>query len=113
MAETLNITLEQGSTFIKDFQVIDASTGNPRNLTGYVIASELRTTHAAASASAALTGSLLVAVSGSFRLEMPYAQTAALAAGVYVYDVELTSPSDVRERLVEGEITVSPEATKS
>jgi len=39
-------------------------------------------------------------------------QTAAIAAGSYVYDLEITSAGSIKTRLVQGKITVSPEVTR-
>jgi hypothetical protein len=45
-------------------------------------------------------------------LDLTSTQTSALKPGRYVYDVELVSNVATVERLVEGIVTVYPEATK-
>jgi hypothetical protein len=49
---------------------------------------------------------------GTVSLDLTNTQTSALKPGRYVYDVELVSNVSTVERLVEGIITVYPEATK-
>jgi len=43
---------------------------------------------------------------GKFTLNLTVAETTALAAGQYVYDLEVTSPGGVVTRLLEGGFTV-------
>jgi hypothetical protein len=51
------------------------------------------------------------ALNGEVTLSLTATQTAALTAGRYVYDVELTIGSTV-SRVIEGIVTVTPEVTK-
>ena len=50
---------------------------------------------------------------GQITLKLSRTQTANLASGRYVYDVEVTDGSDTRSRLVEGIVTVTPQVTRS
>jgi hypothetical protein len=47
------------------------------------------------------------------KLALSAATTAAMAPGVYVYDLEIYTASDaVVKRLLEGTVTLSPEVTR-
>jgi hypothetical protein len=50
--------------------------------------------------------------SGTYKLTLANSLTAGLSAGRYVYDVELTLDDTTIERVQQGIITVSPQATK-
>ena len=49
---------------------------------------------------------------GQVTLGMTSNTTSTIAAGRYVYDVEITSPSGVVTRVVEGLVTVTPNVTR-
>jgi hypothetical protein len=76
---------------------------------------QLRTSYSAASASLELTtanGRVSLTSAGVITLSLTATETAALAAGRYVYDLELVSSGGVVTRLLEGVVTVSPEVTR-
>lgn len=102
----------QGSTFSKTLTWnID---GVPVNLTGYTARMQVRSTYASATALVTLTngsGITLGTTNGQITLTISAVATAAIAAGNYVYDLELTSGSTVT-RLLEGQFIVSPEVTR-
>lgn len=49
---------------------------------------------------------------GTFTLTLTAAQTAALTAGSYVYDLEVTSTTGVVSKILRGSFTVDPEVTR-
>lgn len=110
MSATYNFTLKQGTTFSLTGQVLVGSTGEPRDLTGYDIRSQMRPTYDS-TISYAMTASIVEPTSGSFRLAMSSDSTSAVTASCMVYDVELYS-GNIVERLLEGTISISPEVTK-
>lgn len=92
MANVINILLLQGSTFVQE--VIAKDTDNTViNLSGYSVASKMKKTHTTP-ASGAITFScgIYEAITGKIRLNLTASQTAAIVAGRYVYDVEITAP---------------------
>lgn len=110
MAHTrTNLLLEQGSTFTKTFQLQD-SDGVALNTAPYTAAGKMRKHHASANADATFT----TAFSGSnLTITIDYVTTANIEIGRYVYDVELTNTTaNTVERVVDGIITVTGEATK-
>jgi hypothetical protein len=49
---------------------------------------------------------------GEITLSVTAANTANLSAGRYVYDLKITSPSNIVTRVVEGIVTVLPSVTR-
>lgn len=109
MATKANIIIDQGTTFSTVINLADEN-GDPIDLTGYTGDSEMRK-HYSSSNSQSFTLSLGGA-NGTVTLSLTSTQTANLVAGRYVYDVEITSSSNVVSRIVEGIVTVTPEVTR-
>lgn len=112
---TLDLDLYQGATFS---YVLTWRTGSPSaavNLTSYTARMQARTSPDASSPVLSLTtgnGITLGGSAGTITLSRSAAQTAALPAGRYLYDLELESAGGVVTRLVEGVLTIWPEVTK-
>ena len=53
------------------------------------------------------------AANGEITMAMTSANTANLAAGRAFYDLVMTSPTNVKTRVVEGIVTVLPSVTRS
>ena len=64
------------------------------------------------SANTAFTVSIDNPLDGEILLALSATQSSSLRPGRYVYDVELVSNTTTVERIVEGIVTVFPEATK-
>jgi len=110
-----DLQIAQGATYS---QVINWKTGSTPtfvNTTGYTARMQLRTSYSAATASLELTtanGRITLTNAGVITLALTATETAALAAGRYVYDLELVSSGSQVTRLLEGVLTVSPEVTR-
>ena len=112
MAERFNIVIDQGSDFIQSYNIIHQTTGNPYDLTGFTIASEMRKQYSDALPTATFTASIATPpTSGSISIALPASGSMGIPADCYVYDIELTLGSSV-VRIVEGKAIVSPEVTK-
>jgi len=110
MAAVSNLYIDQGTTYSVTITVTnDAATA--RNLTGYSARSQLRKSFYTTS-NTAFTVAINNPSEGEIDLSLTASQTANIKAGRYVYDVELVSNTNAVERIVEGIITVYPEATK-
>jgi len=81
-------------------------------LTGYSVASQMRSTHDSSSIAATITGTVSNASSGQITLSLTNTQTSAIEEAMYVYDVEITSGAGSVTRILEGNITVTPEVTR-
>lgn len=121
-AATYNFTIEQGATFSKVINWKD-SAGAGINLTGYTITGKIKRKTSDQTALATFTATLANQGTnpGQFTLSLTAAQTEALptvtgptaqkALLECVYDIEATTGTTVY-RLLEGIVSISPEATK-
>tara|TARA_R100001377_G_scaffold44329_1_gene25246 strand:+ start:1200 stop:1532 length:333 start_codon:yes stop_codon:yes gene_type:complete len=110
MATRSDMIIDQGSTFSTVVTVTDTD-GSVVNLTGYTANSQIRK-HATSSGATATFGISNGGTNGQLTLSLAHANTSAITAGRYVYDVEVTSGANVRSRVVEGIVTVTPEITR-
>lgn len=116
MADAYNTVIDQGATWQLVVEYLD-SNNNPVNITNYSAALQLRTSPLAKTAALTLTtqnGGLTIQGNlGKVSITATATQTTALAPQRYVYDLEITSPSQVVTRLLEGTIQVSPQVTRT
>ena len=109
-----NTTIDQGSVWSVIFVYKDPN-DNPINLTGFTAAMQLRQTYESAVADLTLTtsngGIVITGATGTITVTATDEQTEALTPGDYVYDLELTSGSNI-SRLVQGQITVAEQVTR-
>ena len=110
MAIYSNLIMDQGSNFQATIEVNDSS-GNNLNLTGYSVAGQMRKSYASSTATD-FTASITNATNGTISISLTAAQTNAIKAGRYVYDVEITSSGNEVSRVVEGQIEVTPGVTR-
>ena len=109
-AGTYNFIIDQGATFTRQLTVKED--GSAMNLTGYSVASKMRSTHDSGTVVGTFTCSITTATSGLITMAMTASTTAAIEEGIYVYDLEITSGSGTVTRLLQGEVTVNPEVTR-
>jgi hypothetical protein len=108
------IVVEQGATFHMDF-VIRMADENVWNLTGYSARMQVRPSVESDSFILSATNSnyiTLGGVAGTVDLDLPASVTEDLAAGRYVYDLELVSAGGQVWRILEGSFIVDPEVTR-
>ena len=109
-AGTYNFILEQGATFNR---ILTLKENNAvMNLTGYSVASKMRSTHDSSTVVGTFTCTVSNATGGVITISMTNSVTGAIEEGMYVYDLEMTSGSGVVTRLMEGTVTVNPEVTR-
>lgn len=109
MATKANLVIDQGATYSVTLNLTDEN-GDPIDLLNYTANSQIRKWYTSTSPSATFTTSINAA-SGELTLSLTANQTSNLVSGRYVYDVELKQ-FDVVSRIVEGIVTVTPQATK-
>ena len=111
MAILSNLSVDQGSDFSAEV-VVEDSTGNVANLTGFTGAGQIRKTYSSSTA----TNFVVVvtnAAAGLLTLSLTNAVTNAMKSGRYVYDVEITQTSNgEKTRVVEGQLTINPGVTQ-
>lgn len=113
-AGAYNFVIEQGATFDRLF-TYKADGTNPTNLTGYTARMQIRVTHDAPVAILSLTSPTNITLggaAGTLRVVITDEVTAALAAGSYVYDLEIEDAAGAVTRLLKGEVEVDPEVTR-
>ena len=102
--------VDQGTDFETTIDIAGAD-GNPVDLTGYVIAGQVRKAYTSSTAHN-FVASVTVPTSGTVNIQLTNASTSNMKAGRYVYDVEMTSPSGVKTRVIEGILEITAEVTR-
>jgi hypothetical protein len=110
VAAYTEILIEQGSTFSTTVNVED-TVGTAINLFGYSASSQMRKSFYAAS-NTIITSTITGNANGEITLSMTAANTAALTPGRQVFDLIITSPTNVVTRVIEGVIVISPGVTR-
>jgi hypothetical protein len=109
MAIKANIIIDQGSTFSTSVNLADDN-DNPLDLTTFTAAAQLRKHYTSSN-----SVSFVVTTSGNtgiLTLALSANTTANIAAGRYMYDVELTDSNSNISRIVEGIVTINPNITR-
>ena len=109
-AGTYNFIIDQGATFTRQLTVKED--GSAMNLTGYSVASKMRSTHDSSTVVGTFTCTISSGTGGIITVSMPSSTTAAIEEAIYVYDLEITSGAGIVTRLLQGQITVNPEVTR-
>ena len=109
-AGTYNFILEQGATFTRTLTVKENNSA--MNLTGYSVASKMRSTHDSSTVVGTFTCTISDAANGKITMSMTNSTTSAIEEGIYVYDLEITSGAGAVTRVLQGNITVTPEVTR-
>lgn len=110
-----NLAIYRGDKFSFTFSIKDGN-GNYVPKTGYTPKAEMRTTADDAAVAAEFTASLLdqTAAPGAVNIMLTAAETAALAPGKYVWDIQLTNDGDAEDvtTYLYGDVTVTGDVTK-
>jgi len=109
-AGTYNFTLDQGSTFSRQLTVEDNNTA--MDLSGYTGRMQMRSTHDSSTIALSFTVTIANAAAGKLNISASATSTAGITEGIYVYDLEIESSAGTVTRLMEGNITVTPEVTR-
>lgn len=106
MALKANLYIDQGTTFVNEIQLLDE---NDENLivVGLSAFGKIKK-HFESTNSISFTTSLS---NGLLLISLTPAQTSAMKAGRYMYDIELVDASLKVTRILEGIVTLSPEIT--
>lgn len=109
-----DLCIPQGATFSRVIRW--KADGANVNLTGYTARAQIRPTAASATTTLSLTTEngriTLGGAAGTITLTISATDTAAIAAGRYVYDLELVSAGGIVTRLLQGVVTVSANVTR-
>jgi hypothetical protein len=108
MAQKVNIVMDQGTTFSVTYEFTDDN-GDPIDFSAYTGTAQMRKSYSTSTYYAFTVGLNTI---GTISLSMNAANTSAITAGRYVYDLEVTDTNSVISRLVEGIVTVTPQVTR-
>jgi len=110
-AGVYNIIIDQGSTFSQKITVKED--GAVKDLTGYSARAQMRPTRTSTTLTATFSCTIATPSTGVILMELTPAQSAAITEGRYYYDLEVyTSGEVIVSRLLQGEVTVTPEVTR-
>jgi hypothetical protein len=109
MSTRANIVIDQGTNFVTQINLNDSS-GNPVDLSSYTINSQIRKTYNSISAysftaSANSSGVIVLQLTGN--------TSASIPAGRYLYDVKATDNYGNASRIMEGQVTINPQVSRS
>lgn len=110
MAGFAELNIEQGASFSTVITVNEAS-GAAQSLVNYTVQSQLRKSYYSSTANN-FTATITDAANGTITVTMTAANTANLTPGRMVYDLLITSPTNVKTRVVEGIATILPSVTR-
>jgi len=118
MSQYEDFTIDQGADHTIQLELVDKNDAK-KDLSGYSVAAQIRKTYSSSDSDAVTFSTQIAspATTGILNLTLTNTQTAAMKAGRYVYDVEISfvdsDANTVVERILEGQITVSPSVTRT
>ena len=114
MAQYEEFTIDQGADTAIEIHVVDAQNA-AKNLANYAVAAKMKKTFNSDSSDTQAFNAVVSspAADGIITLSLTNAQTNALKAGRYVYDIELLSGDSppIVKRVVEGQADITPRVT--
>ena len=110
MATITNLYIDQGTDFFSLINLTNQD-GSPLDLTGYSVNSQFRKSYQS-SFFIDFQAQVYNPTEGVVSLTLAHNVTSGIAAGRYLFDLELTSPTNIRSRALEGIVILSPEITR-
>lgn len=113
MAAKYRLSFDQGTTWSRVLTI--TTDGTPWNLTGYAARLQVRDGSESSTPIINLTNASGLTIGdelGTITISRSATQTAGYAAGNYVYDLELVSPTGEVTRLLQGPFTIDREVTR-
>ena len=114
MAVAYNTTIDQGADWYLTV-TYENPNGTAINITNYTAALQIRSLPSDPTTVLSLStgsGITITGATGTVAVRATAAQTGAIDEGTYYYDLEITAPTGVVTRLVQGQVVVSPEVTR-
>jgi hypothetical protein len=120
MAENYDLSIDQGATFRRTCTWTNSDTGLPINIASATVSGMIRKNFSDTAALVSFTCAVIDGANGVFTFSLTPVQTAALPATgkafgnneVYHYDIEILLVDTTITRVLQGNVTVNPEATK-
>ena len=105
-----NLVIYKYTDFEQTFMLEDSSTNSAKDLTGFTATCRMQRTLNLGSLTA-FTVSFTNRTQGKIRITLTDAQTAEIADGKYFYELVLTDPNGIVERVIEGVVIVKHPVT--
>jgi hypothetical protein len=112
MAEYVELYMDQGVDFSTTIAINNDDNNTAINTGGFIVTSQLRKSLLSVNATASFQCSISDPANGEFTIFMTAANTANIKAGNYFFDVSVKDLANVKSRLIEGMIYVTPSITK-
>jgi len=109
---TANIIIYTGTDFAQTFVLEDSATNSVKDLTGYVGCSQIKRYETSNKSADFAISFANDRTTGRISIEMLSTVTETLKAGKYFYDLIISSPEGVTERVVEGTAIVKKAVTR-
>jgi hypothetical protein len=106
-----DLTLDAGTDFSSNIDLL-ADDGTAINVTGFTFESQVRKSYYSINATANIIVTTVDGTNGNLVLSLDSANTANIKPGIYVYDVLMTTDQNVKSRLVEGKLIVTPRVSQ-
>ena len=105
-----NQDINAGTDWFVDLNILN-NNGTGRDVSNHTFEALVKR-HYRSVNSVAMNVTLVDGVQGNITLQLTAAQTTLLKSGKFLYDVEMTRTVDgIKERIIQGVITVRPEVT--
>ncbi len=110
MSGYLDLTINQGATFKRVITIAD-SNNTPVNITSNTFRGQVRKRYTSTDILATFTCTIQDATGGKLSIDLTDAETSAIPAGEWVYDIEWVNGTAVA-RLLEGQALTTAEVTR-
>lgn len=107
-----NILVQQGADYIQLITVKESTTNVAVDLTGVTVRGMIRVNYDDPTPIATFTMENTDLPNGQFTMKLSNTVTAALTFETAYYDVEIVYPNTVVDRILQGKVVLSKEATK-
>tara|TARA_R110000796_G_scaffold26398_5_gene73431 strand:+ start:666 stop:1022 length:357 start_codon:yes stop_codon:yes gene_type:complete len=118
MSQYEDFTFDQGADQSIKLELVNTD-GTKKNLAGFTANAQIRKSYSSSDSDAITFSTQFESPvsTGVLNLTLTNTQTSAMKSGRYVYDVEISSQDSasntIIERILEGQITVSPSVTRT
>ena len=110
MSGYLDLQINQGATFKRVITIANTD-GTPLNITSNTFRGQIRKRYTSTDVLATFTCTVTDAFGGKLSIDLTDAETSAIPAGHWVYDIEWVNGADVA-RLLEGQAITTAEVTR-
>lgn len=107
-----NLVINSGSDFTQTFTLEGSDNNSPLNLNNYEIDAQMRKWSGSSSAINFSTNIIAPSTSGKISIGLTSGQTVDLKSGRYVYDILITDPYGIKNRVIEGMVLVREGVTR-